>query len=140
MNLVALIGRLVKKPDLKYTSGTGMAIARFTLAVDKNLSKEKKQQFEVSGTPTADFIRIVVFGKQAENSTTYLDKGRKVAIDGSITTSSYKDKNGDTRYITDVIANSVEFLESASNTKDDALSSAFRELESDYDDIFTGDL
>lgn len=67
---------------LRCVAGSGMAICQFTLAVDKNLSKQKKQEFEQAGKPTADFIRIVVMGKQAENAAIYLEKGRKVAING----------------------------------------------------------
>jgi single-strand DNA-binding protein len=88
-----------------------MAVANFTLAVDKNLSKEKKQQFEQQNKPTADFIRVVVFGKQAESCANYLDKGKKVAIQGSISVSTYKSSTGETRYSTDVHASQVEFIE-----------------------------
>lgn len=111
INNVALIGRLTKNPELRFISGSGMAVAQFTLAVDKNLSKEKKQQFEQQNKPTADFIRIVVFGKQAENCANYLEKGKKVAIQGSISVSTYKTNTGETRYSTDVHANNVEFIE-----------------------------
>lgn len=111
MNNVALIGRLTKDPELRFIAGSGMAVTQFTLAVDKNLSKEKKQQFEQQNKPTADFIRIVVWGKQAENAANYLEKGRKVAIQGSISVTSYKSNTGETRYSTDVVANNVEFIE-----------------------------
>ncbi|MCK8060877.1 MULTISPECIES: single-stranded DNA-binding protein [unclassified Fusibacter] len=111
MNSVALIGRLTKDPELRFISGSGMAVAQFTLAVDKNLSRDKKQQFEQQGKPTADFIRIVVWGKQAENCANYLEKGRRVAIQGSIQVSSYKSNSGETRYTTDVVASNVEFID-----------------------------
>jgi len=111
VNNVALIGRLTKDPELRFISGSGMAVAQFTLAVDKNLSREKKQQFEQQNKPTADFIRIVVWGKQAENCANYLEKGKKVAIQGSISVTSYKSNTGETRYSTDVVANNVEFIE-----------------------------
>ena len=111
MNSVVLIGRLTRDPELRFVAGSGRAVANFTLAVNKNLSKEKKREFEEKGTPTADFIRIVVWGKQAENCANYLAKGRLVAINGSISTSSYKTNTGETRYSTDVLANNVEFLE-----------------------------
>lgn len=110
MNNVVLIGRLVRDPELRFISGTGTAVTNFTLAVDKNLSREKKQQFESQGKPTADFIRIVVWGKQGENCANYLAKGRLVAVNGSLQTGSYE-KNGVRHYTTDVIANRVEFLE-----------------------------
>lgn len=111
MNNVVLIGRLVREPELRYLSSTSTAVCQFTIAVDKNLSKDKKTQFEAQGKPTADFIRIVVWGKQGENCSKYLEKGQKVAINGSISTSSYKTQTGETRYSTDIIASSVEFLE-----------------------------
>lgn len=111
MNSVVLIGRLVRDPELRFVAGSGRAVANFTLAVDKNLARDKKKEFEEKGQPTADFIRIVVWGKQAENCANFLTKGRLVAVNGSITTSSFKTNTGETRYSTDVLANNVEFLE-----------------------------
>lgn len=111
MNSVVLIGRLVRDPELRFVPGSGMAVANFTMAIDKGLTREKKQEFESQGKPTADFIRIVVWGKQAENCSQYLSKGRLVAIQGSIQTGSYKTGTGETRYTTEVLAGRVEFLE-----------------------------
>lgn len=111
MNQVNLIGNLTRDPELRYVAGSGLAICQFTLAVQKNLSNQKKQEFEQAGKPTCDFIRIVVMGKQAENAANYLEKGRKVAIGGSINVSSYKSNTGETRYSTDVLANNVEFID-----------------------------
>ncbi len=111
MNNVTLIGRLTKDPELRYVAGSGNAVSQFTLAVDKGLSRDKRQQFESQGKPTADFIRIVVWGKQAENCANYLKKGLKVAVQGSIRTSSYQSQSGEMRYSTDVVASNVEFLE-----------------------------
>lgn len=100
MNNCTLIGRLVRDPELSYTQSQ-TALCKFTIAVDRQ-SKEEK---------TADFIRIVVWGKQAENCGRYLYKGKQVAVNGRIQTGSYKDnKSGNTVYTTDVIANNVEFL------------------------------
>ena len=103
MNSVQLIGRLVRDPDVRYTAGSQMAVASFTIAIDRptRAGEEKK----------ADFPRITVFGRQAETCEKYLAKGRKVAIEGRIQTGSYQNKNGDTVYTTDVIANRVEFLD-----------------------------
>ena len=101
MNNVCLIGRLTRDPEIRDTQ-SGMAIATFTLAVDRQVSKDKERQ--------ADFIRITVFGKQAETVDRYLSKGRQVAVHGRIQTGSYKDKEGRTVYTTDVIADRVEFL------------------------------
>ena len=110
MNNCTLIGRLCADPELRYLQ-TGTATTTFTLAVDKGLSKEKKNEMELQNKPTADFIRIVVWGKSAENCANYLAKGRLVAVQGRIQTGSYDDKDGKRVYTTDVVASNVEFLE-----------------------------
>lgn len=97
MNSVILIGRLTAKPELNYTPSS-TAVTKFSIAVDRQ-TKEKE----------ADFIRVTVFGKQAENLCRYKDKGDMVAINGRIQTGSYK-KDGKTIYTQDVIANNVEWL------------------------------
>lgn len=108
MNSVILVGRLTRKPELRYSnSGNQTAIARFSLAVDRPFSRDQEK--------TADFINIVVFGKQAENCERYLDKGRQVAVQGRIQTGSYKTQTGETRYTTDVVADRVEFLSSGAS-------------------------
>jgi len=115
VNNVTLIGRLTKDPDLRYVANTGNPVSTFTLAVDKGLSKDKKAEMEAKNQPTADFIRIVVWGKQAENCANYLNKGKLVGIQGRIQTGSYTDKDGTKRYSTDVVAQNVEFLEWGDN-------------------------
>ena len=110
MNNVVLIGRLTRDPELRYLQ-TGTALCKFGLAVDKNLSKDKKQEMEAKGQYTADFINIVVWGKMAENCADYLAKGRLVGIQGRIQSGSYTADDGTKRYTTDVVANNVEFLE-----------------------------
>lgn len=142
MNSVVLIGRLVKDPELKVVPATGTSVAKFTLAIDKDLTREKKQEFANAGKATADFIRVVVWGKQADNCHNYLTKGKLVAVQGSIQTSSYKAQNGEMRYSTDVIANKVEFLEwgdkkpSKPSFRDDFDSFA-REFEDGFSEIDT---
>ncbi len=111
MNNVVLIGRLTKDPDLKYLPNGGTAVTNFTLAVDKQLPKDKKEEYESKGYSTADFINIVVWGKQAENCANYLAKGRLVGIQGRIQTRSWDDNEGNKRYATEVVANNVQFLE-----------------------------
>ena len=101
MNNVVLIGRLTKDPELRYIPESQNAVATFTLAVDRPFSKEKQ----------ADFIRVTVFGKQAENCERFLAKGRLTAVQGRIQTGSYKNKEGATVYTTDVVADRVEFLD-----------------------------
>ena len=141
MNQTMLIGRLVKDPELKYIPGSGTAVSKFTLAVDRGLSKAKKKELEDQGKPTADFIRIIVWGKQAENCANYLAKGRLVAVNGSIRTSNSKDESGKVNYYTDVNAYNVEFLEwgdkkeDKSNSKydDDINPNNFSSVEDDDD-------
>ena len=101
MNSVVLIGRLVRDPELSYTT-TQTAICKFTIAVDSPTKAGEEK--------TADFIRITVFGKQAENCNRYLGKGRQCAVNGRIQTGSYKDRDGRTVNTFDVIASNVEFL------------------------------
>lgn len=135
MNNTVLIGRLVRDPELKYLPGNGTANCSFTLAVDKGLSKEKKQEMESRNQSTADFIRIVVWNKQAENCANFLAKGRLVGIQGRIQTSSY-DKDGTKVYTTEIVANNVEFLEwadkqSNAQSNDSKLPEGFHPADSD---------
>jgi len=131
MNLVVLIGRLTRDPELKYLANTGTPVATFSLAVDKQLSKEKKQELAEKGEPTADFINIVVWGKQAENCANYLAKGRLVAIQGRIQSRSWETENG-RRYTTEVVANQVQFLEWG---KDNDIPDGFVEVNSESENI-----
>ena len=103
MNSVILIGRLTRDPELRYTNGSQMAIAKFSLAIDRPTRQGEERK--------ADFPRVTVFGKQAENCEKYLSKGKMVCVQGRIQTGSYQDKDGKTVYTTDVIADRVEFLE-----------------------------
>ena len=109
MNNVVLIGRLTKDPELAYGGqNSDIAVCRFTLAVDRPTQDK-----------AADFIRIVVFRKQAETAHQYLAKGRQCAVEGRIQTGSYTNKDGQKVYTTDVIVEQVEFAESkASNGTD----------------------
>lgn len=121
MNKVFLVGRLTKDPELRYTSGDNpTAVVNFNLAVNKRLSKEKRQEMESQNKPTADFPRIIVWGKMAENVANYLSKGSQCAVDGSIETGSYQDKDGKTVYTTEVRADNVEFLTSANQNNGQA--------------------
>lgn len=109
MNSVTLIGRLTKDPEMRVLQ-SGTSTTRFTLAVDRGLSKEKKAEIESKGQPTADFIPITVWGKQAENCANYLAKGRLVAVQGNIQTRFYE-KDEQRIYTTEVVAREVKFLE-----------------------------
>ena len=103
MNSVVLIGRLTRDPELRYSSGNQMAIAKFSIAVDRPARAGREKE--------TDFPRITVFGKQAENCEKFLTKGRLVAVQGRLQTGSYQDKDGKTVYTTYVVADRVEFLE-----------------------------
>lgn len=103
MNSVILVGRLTRDPELRYAAGNQTAVCSFTLAVDRPFSKNNE----------ADFLRVVVFGRSAENCGTYLKKGSQAAVQGRIQTGSYETKTGEKRYTTDIVADRVEFLQKA---------------------------
>lgn len=107
MNSVALIGRLTRDPEVRWTQDQ-MAIASFSIAIDRPPRKD--------GTKDTDFPRITVFGRAAENCEKYLKKGRLVGITGRIQTGSYE-KDGVKVYTTDVVADRVEFLEWGENSQ-----------------------
>lgn len=134
MNNVSLIGRLVRDPELRFIASSGMAVCNFTLAVDKGLSKQKKEEMEAKGQPTADFPRIIVWGKTAENCANYLSKGKQVAITGSIQTSTFKTDSGETRYSVDVNAQNVQFLEPVSKTNNQESQQEYGEITNAEDD------
>ncbi len=104
MNKVFLIGRLTRDPELRYTS-SNVPTASFSIAVNRNFTNQ-------NGEREADFINIVVWRKQAENIKNYLTKGSQVAIDGRIQTRSYDGQDGQKRYVTEVVADNVQFLDS----------------------------
>lgn len=103
INNVVLIGRLTKDPELKYTQ-TGIATTRFTLAVNRPFKNQ-------NGENEADFINVQVWRKQAENAANYLKKGSLAGVTGRIQTGSYENQQGQRVYTTDVVADSVQFLE-----------------------------
>ena len=103
MNKVFLIGRLTRDPELRYTS-SNIPSVRFTLAVNRTFQNQ-------NGEREADFINIVAWRNQAENVKKYVTKGSLVAVEGRIQTGSYE-KDGQRVYTTDVVADSVQFLES----------------------------
>ena len=111
MNLVVLYGRLTKDPELRYSqSGTPSCFT--SVAVNRAMGKEKRQEAEANGQPTADFIGIKAFGKTAEMLSNYFRKGNRIAVEGRISTGSYE-KNGERVYTTDVIVGRVHFIETA---------------------------
>ena len=106
MNKVILMGRLTRDPEVRYSQGeNAMAVARYTLAVDRTFKREGDEQ-------TADFIGCVAFGRLGEFAEKYLRKGTKIAITGRIQTGSYTNKDGQKVYTTDVVVEQQEFAES----------------------------
>ena len=120
MNNVIISGRLVRDPELRYIPQSETAVAKFTVAVDRPMSKEK----------TADFIPVVAFGKTAELCEKYTAKGKRILIQGRIQTGSY-DKDGEKRYTTDVIAERVEFIDWKEKSEADGVPEGFQQLDDD---------
>lgn len=111
MNKVVLMGRLTRDPEVRYTQGeNSMAIARYTLAVDRRFKKE--------GEATADFISCVAFGKAGEFAEKYFRQGLKVIISGRIQTGSYTNREGKKVYTTDVVIEEQDFAESKGAAKE----------------------
>lgn len=131
MNKVILIGRLTRDPELRFTPGSGAAVTSLTLAVDKFVNGEKQ----------ADFVPVVIWGKQAESTANYMSKGSQVAISGRIQTRSYDAKDGTKRYVTEVVAdqfNGVEFLGSKGNNSSGNSFNNSNEYSAPANDVFGG--
>lgn len=111
MNCVSLIGRLVRDPELRYAQN-GTAICRFTIAVDRRMSKQKRQEAQANNQPTADFISCTAFGQVAELIANYHRKGSQIGVEGRIQTGSYE-KEGRTIYTTDVVVSNLTFIGSS---------------------------
>lgn len=107
MNKAILMGRLTRDPEVRYTSGDNLAIARYTLAVDRRFKKE--------GEATADFISCVVFGRAAEFAEKYLRQGTKITVCGRIQTGSYTNRDGHKVYTTEIVVEEQEFAEGKSD-------------------------
>jgi single-strand DNA-binding protein len=103
LNRVVLVGRLTKDPDLRYTPN-GVPVATFTLAVNRNFKN-------ANGEQETDFVNCVVWKKPAENTANFLKKGSLAGVDGRIQTRHYEGQDGKRIYVTEVVAESVQFLE-----------------------------
>lgn len=112
MNRVVLVGRLTKDPEVRALP-TGNSVATFTLAINRNFKNKE-------GNIDADFINISVFGRQAENVGKYVSKGSQIGVEGRIQSRSYDAQDGTKRYVTDVVADNVEFMGSARNNNDNS--------------------
>ena len=115
MNNVSLLGRLTRDPELKYTQ-SGTAVVRFNVAVDRRMSREKRQEAEAANQPTADFISCTAWRQTAELIANYFKKGNRIGVTGRIQTGSYE-KDGTKVYTTDVVVESVDFVESKNESE-----------------------
>src|SRR5690625_5260381 len=109
LNRVVIVGRLTRDPDLRYTSA-GVAVANFTVAANRPFKNQQGEQ-------EADFINCVTWRKQAENLTTYMKKGSLIGVDGRVQTRSYENQEGKMVYVTEILAESIQFLESRSSSQ-----------------------
>lgn len=118
MNKVILMGRLTRDPDVRYsqTANGSMAVARYTLAVDRRFKKD--------GETNADFISCVAFGKVGEFAEKYLHQGTKLVVEGRIQTGSYTNKDGNKVYTTDIYVENCEFAESKSAAEQNGVNTA----------------
>jgi single-strand DNA-binding protein len=110
MNNVSLVGRLVRDPEVRYGQNESVSVAKFSLAVERKWKRD--------GEPTVDFINCTVFGKSAEFTEKYFRKGMRVAITGRIQTGSYKNKDGQTVFTTEIIVESQEIAQSKSESNE----------------------
>lgn len=106
MNKVILVGRLTRDPELRFTAMKGTATSQITLAVDKYNA--------ATGEREADFINVVIWGKQAEATANHMLKGGLMAVCGRLQTRSYDGKDGTKRYVTEVVASEIQFLSKGS--------------------------
>lgn len=131
INRVVLVGRLTKDPDLRYTA-SNVPVASFTIAVSRPFVNQS------SGERDADFIPVVIWRKQAENVKKFLVKGSLTGVEGRIQTRNYDDKDGTRRYVTEIVADNVYFLE-AKGSADSAAESSTNAAEEKEDDEFKYD-
>lgn len=137
MNNIKLMGRLTKDVDLRLsTSGNeNHAVAKFTLAVDRNMSKEQREKAENSKKPTADFVPCVVFGKRGMKIGDYIGKGNRVIVDGRLQLDKFTDKDGNTVYTTQVVADNIVIIDFKNNNNNNEKTQA-APVNNDYGDSF----
>jgi len=114
MNQVSLVGRIVQTPELKELQD-GNCVTKFNVAIDRYLAHAQKEEKKNEGKATADFPRVTVWGKQAENCCKYLIKGAMVSISGRVSTSVYENADGENVYMTEIIGEKIRFLESSNS-------------------------
>jgi single-strand DNA-binding protein len=131
MNRVELTGRMTKDAELRFTPGTGNAVANFSIAVEDGFGDKKK----------AYFINIVVWGKSAEAVANYTHKGSKIAVIGKLTVRDYEAKDGTKKYITEVVADmygGIEFLDSKSDNQGQSNNQGYQSYSEPANDTFAG--
>ena len=116
MNNVTLIGRLTKEPEVREV-GQGLAVINFTVACDRPVSKEKSKD---DNTQTADFVPCVAWRQTADYLGKYGFKGARISVEGSVQTRSYENENGDTVYVTEILANRCSVLDYKDSKQDKA--------------------
>ena len=132
MNKVILMGRLTRDPEIRYSQGeNAMAIARYTLAVDRRFKKDGNSD------QSADFISCVAFGKTAEFAERYLHQGTKLVVEGRIQTGSYTNKDGQKVYTTDVVVETFDFIDSNSSNRNNTSNSS---MDDDFTPVDDGDM
>ncbi|MFT5872797.1 MAG: single-strand DNA-binding protein [Clostridium sp.] len=133
MNKVVLIGRISTDIELKFIPGNGTAVATFNMAINRRFKKE--------GQPEADFVPIVIWGKIAEATATHMKKGRNISIAGRINTRNYEAKDGSgKRYITEIVAEEVDFIDWGGNKKGNAAETFANDFGGDATPIDDGDI
>lgn len=131
LNRSVLVGRLTKDPELRYTP-SGVAVATFTLAVNRTFQNQQ-------GEREADFVNCVVWKKAAENTANYLKKGSLAGVDGRIQTRNYEGQDGKRVFVTEVVAESVQFLEPKGNNQNSGNAAPPRNNNTQDDDPFKND-
>lgn len=132
LNKASLVGRLTRDPELRYL-GNGTPVANFTLAINRTFKNK-------NGEREADFINIVVWRRQAENCAKYIGKGSLVAISGRIQSRSYENADGQRRYVTEVVADEVHFLDSKNSQNRDTQHGDYSSDNYDTNDVPLDDL
>lgn len=121
MNKVVLVGRLTRDPELRFAAGSGNAVSRFSVAINRQFKRDE-----------TDFINCVAFGKTAETISQYFTKGKQIAVSGSIRTGSYDAQDGTKRYTTDVVVDTFDFIDSNNSNRDNGDTNGGYNSNSDY--------
>lgn len=127
MNKVVLVGRLTRDPELRFAAGSGTAVSRFTVAVNRQFKRDE-----------TDFINCVAFGKTAETISQYFTKGKQIAVSGSIRTGSYDAQDGTKRYTTDVAVDTFDFIDSGNRDNNGGGYNSNSDYSAQNNDSFAG--